>query len=1201
MEKHLNKVLLTIGLALLALGGNVLSLHLFFGVDFIFGSIAVMLAIKLLGTVPALITALCGGLYTVILWNHPYALITFSIEAIVVSALYRRGMKNLVLADLFYWLTLGLPQILFYYAGPIGMNWDSVMLIALKQPLNGIFNALCAGLIIVICQRVRSRTSFFYMASENISKLLFHSLLTIIMLVGAAPIVYNGYQSQQMHQSYLEEQLLTIAQRLKLRINEIDSADLQQLERLLQSEALQDDVGVTLLKDGKSVLNAGLSLNTNKQKISVGQYLTHIAPDSYISTMQRWHNGQFAVQLSVSQPLTDRLVVTKEAQGVTDRIKKDSLHLFILLCFIASVGILITIYLSRVVTNLLTRLSRVASQTTNAVVITNLEGQVEWVNEGFTRITGYSLNEVIGNNPGDVLQGPETNQQTVTEIRHCIAQGKSFDGKILNYSKEGRQYWLHLNINPLRGMNDELEGFIAIETDITKTMGVEQELQSFKSTLDQTLDCVFMFDAETLLFTYANAGAVAQVGYTLEELVHKQPFEIKPDYDLTKFKEVINPLMSESGKSKTFITIHQHKDGQQIQVEIFLQYIESEDEPAHFVAVVRDISERLKIQTELYEQVNRTQTIVNTMVDGLITITEQGLVDSFNAAAEQIFGYESKEVVGENIKMLMPSPYQESHDQYLRKYKHGGEAKIIGIGREVEGLRKDGSVFPMELAVSEATHSGQPLYVGLVRDITERKRLERLKSEFISTVSHELRTPLTSIRGAISLLIGKSGNSLDSKLKRMLELAQRNTERLTLLINDLLDLEKIESGRMSFDFKELDLVELAQRSLEDNIGYAKEHNVSLKLEASIDEAITYGDTQRLMQVVANLISNAVKYSPQDKAVIIKVYGDELSRDYCISVKDKGAGIPEEFKSRIFQRFAQADSSDTRDKGGTGLGLSISKAIIGSHQGEIGYETEQGKGTEFFIKLKARPRVKFDLAVTDKAAKVLICEDDQDFVSVLTQHLADKDLNCDVALSLAEARQLLNINHYAVLLLDLLLPDGNGVELLNEIRSNDDTKDLPVIIISASLDKNGADSHTDFLTVLDCLQKPVDMTRLNQSLQTAIAHSDRPHILHIEDDLDVVEMTQALVDSIADFSYATTVKDARKMLANNHYNLVILDLDLSDGNGIELLELIKRKCPVLVFSGETPTSDLFESVNSVLTKSLTNNDDLLNTIELLLKR
>lgn len=296
----------------------------------------------------------------------------------------------------------------------------------------------------------------------------------------------------------------------------------------------------------------------------------------------------------------------------------------------------------------------------------------------------------------------------------------------------------------------------------------------------------------------------------------------------------------------------------------------------------------------------------------------------------------------------MPEPYRSAHDTYLANYRATGVGKIIGNGREVEGCRKDGSTFPMDLAVSLSAHEGQPLFIGLVRDITERKRMERMKAEFVSTVSHELRTPLTSISGALGLVTGGALGAIPDQAKQMLDIAHKNSLRLALLINDLLDMEKLAAGRMPFEMRVESLMPLLEHSLETVRAYGEQYQVRFELVARAEDVNVLVDGIRLQQVMSNLLSNAAKFSPPGAQVEISAHrnGERVR----INVIDHGQGISEEFRTRIFQKFSQADSSDTRQKGGTGLGLVISKEIIEHMHGSIGFDSEEGQGTCFYFEL-----------------------------------------------------------------------------------------------------------------------------------------------------------------------------------------------------------------------------------------------------------
>lgn len=236
----------------------------------------------------------------------------------------------------------------------------------------------------------------------------------------------------------------------------------------------------------------------------------------------------------------------------------------------------------------------------------------------------------------------------------------------------------------------------------------------------------------------------------------------------------------------------------------------------------------------------------------------------------------------------------------------------------------------------------------LVLEIRERKRAEKIKQEFTSTVSHELRTPLTSIKGSLGLIRSGVAGQLPDKLQSMLDIAYSNCDRLVLLINDILDMEKLEAGMMNFHLQPMQAISLVEEAIKANKGYGDEHGVTFVKTTMEEDSLVYGDKDRLMQSLSNLMSNAAKYSRQGEQVELSVTreGDKIR----IAVKDFGIGIPESFQKNIFQKFSQADSSDTRQKGGTGLGLSITKAIVERHGGEIGFQSEAGVGSTFFFTL-----------------------------------------------------------------------------------------------------------------------------------------------------------------------------------------------------------------------------------------------------------
>ena len=363
-----------------------------------------------------------------------------------------------------------------------------------------------------------------------------------------------------------------------------------------------------------------------------------------------------------------------------------------------------------------------------------------------------------------------------------------------------------------------------------------------------------------------------------------------------------------------------------------------------------DVTARALAEREANEREQYVRLLIANVVDAIIIINGRGLIETFNHAAERTFGYREEEVLGRNLSMLMPEPHRTAHDGHLDAYERRGEGRSLEQNRELQAVRRSGEVFTIELRVSEISHRGERKFIGLVRDITERKRVERMKSEFVSIVSHELRTPLTSISGALGLITGGALGEIPPAMGQMLEIAQHNSQRLTLLIGDLLDMEKLIAGKMTVQLDIQPLAPLIEDALRSNRGYAEGLGVQLVAGGQVEVSVQV-DAHRLQQVLANLLSNAAKFSPPGEVVTISSErrGDQVR----VSVLDRGPGVPQSFRQRIFEKFSQADSSDTRQKGGTGLGLAISKELIERMNGRIGFDSELGQGACFWFELPVR--------------------------------------------------------------------------------------------------------------------------------------------------------------------------------------------------------------------------------------------------------
>ncbi len=334
---------------------------------------------------------------------------------------------------------------------------------------------------------------------------------------------------------------------------------------------------------------------------------------------------------------------------------------------------------------------------------------------------------------------------------------------------------------------------------------------------------------------------------------------------------------------------------------------------------------------------------------------------------------------------------------------------------------------------------------GTLMDLTERKRVEQMKNDFVSTVSHELRTPLTSISGALGLIVGGALGAAPPAMQQMLEIAYRNSLRLGHLINDLLDMEKIAAGKMSFELREHSLGDLLEESLASNQALCEQHGVRCTLEHPTD-VLVWVDGLRLQQVLGNFLSNAVKFTPEGGE--IRLHSSLRGTKVRISVTDQGPGIPEAFRSRVFEKFAQADASDSRQKSGTGLGLSITKELIERMGGTVGFDCVPGQGTTFWCELPIQiPPAESDCR--DGQPRILVVEDEPDTGRLLHMMLREGGYGVERVQSLHQAREKLAASHYEAMTLDLHLPDGSGMQLIDELRDQPAMQDLPIVVISAA--------------------------------------------------------------------------------------------------------------------------------------------------------
>ncbi|HEY5898130.1 MAG TPA: ATP-binding protein [Burkholderiales bacterium] len=469
----------------------------------------------------------------------------------------------------------------------------------------------------------------------------------------------------------------------------------------------------------------------------------------------------------------------------------------------------------------------------------------------------------------------------------------------------------------------------------------------------------------------------------------------------------------------------------------------------------------------------------------VIETDARGTMLELNPAAENLFGWAASEMLGRNVvTMLLGGDNLAKTEDWWRGFTAAGKPETLVVE---ECLRRDGLALSCEWTLTPLLNEeGRVSSVVLHgRDITQQRASERVRSEFTSTLSHELRTPLTSILGSLQLMRTGILGDLSKDMDEMTEIAEKNSKRLLDLINEVLDIEKIESGRMSLTPEPVALDELLREAVQLNQGFADRFSVKLAIAGELTPVTVRADRKRLMQVVTNLLSNAAKFSPPNGAVEISV----ARRDgrVKVGVGDRGPGIPEAFRGRIFGRFAQAHSADARIKGGSGLGLAISKRLVELMQGEIGFEDRPGGGTTFFFELPVLMAAESDAA---GPVRILITEQDTVAAEYMAIVLEKAGYRVDSVPNAKDSRVLLARWQYGCWLLDTRLPDAaDALALVDELREQlHDTR--IVMLASIGTDRDGA-SQAGERGVVDWLAKNDSREHILDVVARALGQTPAP--------------------------------------------------------------------------------------------------------------
>lgn len=592
----------------------------------------------------------------------------------------------------------------------------------------------------------------------------------------------------------------------------------------------------------------------------------------------------------------------------------------------------------------------------------NSDGTFIYVSPACEKILGYRQIELIGRKPSEFVHPNDLRDFITLKKERLSDRNKIMTGQYRMLKKDGTYCWLESSSNIITESSEYHSPFlISITRDITERKMSESVKMRLAKILDNTLTEVYFLDAGTLKFIQVNRAAMDKTGYTTDELLNIDPFNIDPLLGRKEFERIIIPLKNGEKKEILFEGTHKKKDGQKYPVETRVQYSAEEDPPI-FLLISQDITQRKTAESEvrlLHKSVEE--------LNDIVLITESEPVDEpgpkiifVNNAVETITGYSKKEVLGKSPRIFQGKNTSRHTLDRIRK----ALLEQISIKEEILNYRKNGEEYWIELSISPMKNPGGDCayFVAVERDITERKNnhreliqakekaeeMNRLKSNFLANMSHELRTPMIGILGYAELLFQELK---DPDHKEMTDFILESGRRLLETLNLLLDLSRIESGKLEINYNKVNLVELVRDSCKIFEIAAAAKSLSIELFLPEEEIEVVLDERLYREILNNLVNNAIKYTENGG---VKIYLDKVTQGcgeaLLLTVKDTGIGIRDDQLEIIFEEFRQSSEGFDRSFEGTGLGLTLARKFVEILGGEISVFSEYGVGSIFTVKI-----------------------------------------------------------------------------------------------------------------------------------------------------------------------------------------------------------------------------------------------------------
>ncbi|KAA6431454.1 PAS domain S-box protein [Dyadobacter flavalbus] len=888
----------------------------------------------------------------------------------------------------------------------------------------------------------------------------------------------------------------------------------------------------------------------------------------------------------------------------------------------------------------LKELAIVASNTTDYILITDNKGYITWINKACENQTGYTRKEVKGMRPEKMMGGPETDKETVDRIYNACIHNNIVQEELLCYKKNGEKYWVDLKVTPVIDDKGNCINYIAVERDISSRKKTDDEMRRMKDMLEQTNSVARVGGWEF----YPRTGEITWTSIVRE--IHEIDDDFMPDLQ--------SAISFYKGPSRQIITeavyeavSHGTAWDMELQLitskgnELWVRTIGKADMNngicERVYGAFQDVTLRKRHEVELLNSEAKFRSLYDSTSDAVILFNRHEYLDC-NHAALMMFGLDS---VGTLLRMPLgslsnnPTVKMESGEgitmEHVNKVYEDGSHSFEWTYKRFGKIK---GTFVAEVLLTRISINGQDIIQAVIRDITLRKQAEqellearehaesanKLKSEFLANMSHEIRTPLNGVVGFTDLLMK---TSLDETQQQYMSMVFQSANSLLDIINDILDFSKIEAGKLELTMEKTDLLEICGQVMDMVTYQAQQKHLEMLLNIPSDiPQFVWTDSIRLRQILVNLLSNAVKFTITGEIELkieLLTPLSNLENSFRFSVRDTGIGIELQNQRKIFEAFAQEDSSTTKRFGGTGLGLTISNSLLGLMDSRLQLTSAVDAGSTFYFDVtfsSVEGENKFAWQNNEHIDKILIVDDNPKNGRILKDILNNKNISADYVQNGDEAiRKLAAENRYDVILMDFKMPGQDGIETVRRIRNiKSELANQPVILLNDSFEEEMLNSVKEELNIQHFLIKPVKIPQLfhtlsqinlknghdvqsnsghengkastysNQEVTVLIAEDHKINMLLVKTMLEKILPNVRMIEAV-------NGKEAIKAYQESDPDIIFMDIQMPEMNGYEATGAIRmletdKKIPIIALTAGTVVGEREKCIEAGMDDYLT---------------